>query len=311
MFRIAITGPESSGKSALAKQLSTIFGCDWVAEYARMYLERLDRPYELEDLLHIAKGQLNEELAAEQRNPGMLILDTSLEVIKIWSEFKYGTCDSFINDNLLLRKHNLYLLCRHDLPWEYDPQRENSNDRQELFELYKSLLIEMRVPFAEVFGLEEERTDVALKAVLNHFPASQFLLPEWRSIPIVFFDGVCNFCNSTVQWVLKRDYKGTFRFAPIQSDAARLLLAGNPVNFEYPESVLLLCNDKLYNKTEAVIELLKQLGGVFQLAAMALRIVPAFIRNPVYNWIARNRYQLFGRKNECMVPGKEEKSRFL
>jgi predicted DCC family thiol-disulfide oxidoreductase YuxK/nicotinamide riboside kinase len=308
---IAITGPESTGKSALAQQLKNKFGCSWVPEYAREYIGSLTRPYQKEDLLAIAKGQVEAENEAAKSNPSLLFLDTSLEVIKIWSEFRYGDCDPWISQKLMERKHDFYLLCRPDLPWEYDPQRENPNDRQELFALYKRLLIEMQVPFAEVHGQGEERLNVALSAVLKHYPACNFLLPEWSGTPVLFFDGVCNFCNSTVQWVLKRDKKRVFRFAPLQSEVARILLADCTVNFDLPESVILLHNKKLYQRTEAVIELLYHLEGIFALLGMALKIVPAFIRNPLYGWIAQNRYRWFGKKDQCMVPDLEQRGRFF
>ena len=132
MLKIIITGPESSGKTTLCKALSKHFNLPFSKEYAREYLEKLNRNYNQDDLLKIAKGQLKSEQNTQ-------LLDTDLITIKIWSEYKYGSCDNWILDQIKKQKteKRIYLLCKPDIPWEADPLRENPNDREELFEIYK------------------------------------------------------------------------------------------------------------------------------------------------------------------------------
>lgn len=163
--RIAIVGPECTGKTSLATQLASICKTTWVPEHARTFLETLGRPYVTTDLLDIAKGQVQLEddlaLTADQ----LLICDTNLLVIKIWSEFKYNTCDLWIIENTLNRNYDLYFLTDIDMPWEEDPQRENPEQREELFGLYKNALDNMHVNYEVLSGNEEERLSKALAAI--------------------------------------------------------------------------------------------------------------------------------------------------
>ena len=135
MLKIIVTGPESSGKTTLCKALSTHFEIPFTEEYAREYLNNLESDYTQSHLLEIAKGQLLSEHNAQ-------ILDTDLITIKIWSEYKYGNCNQWIIEQIEKQKteKRFYLLCKADIPWEGDPQRENPNDRVELFEIYKQEL---------------------------------------------------------------------------------------------------------------------------------------------------------------------------
>ena len=167
MQTIVLTGPESSGKTTLARQLAEYFGTGWLPEFARGYLEKLDREYVENDLLEIAKGQVASERAFAEGEKKTLIFDTSLEVLKIWSEVRFGRCHPYILENLRQRKHGLYLLCRPDLPWEYDPQRENPGDRKELFHLYHSELTRLNVNFVEVRGRGKMRFENAVSSVLE------------------------------------------------------------------------------------------------------------------------------------------------
>ena len=135
MLKTIITGPESSGKTTLCKALSKHFNLPFSKEYARGYLDELDRDYIKDDLLAIAQGQLESESSSQ-------LLDTDLITIKIWSEYKYGSCDNWILDQIEKQKSEkrFYLLCKPDIPWKADPLRENPNNREELFELYKEEL---------------------------------------------------------------------------------------------------------------------------------------------------------------------------
>ena len=135
LLKIIVTGPESSGKTNLCNALSKHFNLPFSKEYAREYLNTLKRDYNPDDLLKIAKGQLKTE-------NGLQLLDTDLITLKIWSEYKYGSCDKWILEQIETQKSEkrFYLLCSPDIPWQADKQRENPNNREELFEIYKQEL---------------------------------------------------------------------------------------------------------------------------------------------------------------------------
>ena len=135
MLKIIATGPESSGKTTLCKALSKHFNLPFSKEYAREYLDALNRDYNQEDLLKIAKGQLKSEQNTQ-------LLDTDLITIKIWSKYKYGSCDKWILEQIEKQKseNRFYLLCKPDITWEADPLRENPTNRNELFKIYKKEL---------------------------------------------------------------------------------------------------------------------------------------------------------------------------
>ncbi len=165
--RIAITGPESTGKSQLAEGLALHYQTLWVAEYAREYLEKLNRAYNYDDILQIAKEQLKRENAAAEKANHFLFCDTDVTVTKIWCEFKYKHCHDWINETFLQHKYDLYLLCDTDIPWAFDPQRENPNEREELFQLYQQILKAAKFPFAIVSGIGALRLENAIKIVNN------------------------------------------------------------------------------------------------------------------------------------------------
>ena len=163
-LKVVVTGPESSGKSTLATYLHQHFESEIVDEYSRSYLESLNRPYQQEDLVIIAKNQLKAQNAAVAKG-GLVICDTGIEVIKIWSEFKYGNCP----ETLVLMDDSssvdLFLLCTPDLPWIFDPLRENPNDRDDLFNLYKQHLDAKEARYEIIYGEENERSALAAKAI--------------------------------------------------------------------------------------------------------------------------------------------------
>lgn len=125
---------------------------------------------------------------------------------------------------------------------------------------------------------------------------------------IVFFDGVCNLCNGTVNFIIDRDPEGYFQFAPLQSDVAQQHLHGSPE--QDPDSIVLLENGKTYRRSSAALRIARRLSGPWSLLALSL-VIPRPIRDAVYRWIAQNRYDWFGRRDECRVPTPELKSRFL
>ena len=135
MIKIIVTGPESSGKTTLCIELTNNFKIPFGKEYARKYLENLDRKYTQKDLVKIAEGQLKSE-------KNIQLLDTDLITIKIWSNYKYGSCDNWILTQIEKQKSEkrFYLLCTPDIPWQADSQRENPNDRKKLFQIYKKEL---------------------------------------------------------------------------------------------------------------------------------------------------------------------------
>jgi len=128
--------------------------------------------------------------------------------------------------------------------------------------------------------------------------------------PVILFDGVCNLCNGFVQFVIKHDRRGRFKFTALQSDAGQQIL--NQVHFtdKSLSTVVLVQNNKAYVQSTAALKILAQLDGLWPLTYVAI-ILPAFLRNIIYTGIARNRYRWFGKQESCMVPTPELKSRFL
>ncbi|MCX6283165.1 MAG: ATP-binding protein [Bacteroidetes bacterium] len=167
--KIAITGPESTGKSMLAQQLASQFETVWVPEYAREYLELNGPSYHEEDILAIARGQLEQETKALSKASGFIFCDTEFIVTKIWSEVKYGRCHPWISEQAVNHVYDLYLLCDIDLPWESDPLREHPGMRKELFELYCNELKEMGFPFFIVSGYGPDRLRNAVGIIHEWF----------------------------------------------------------------------------------------------------------------------------------------------
>ncbi len=165
--KIAIVGPESTGKSELCQHLARNYQTEWVPEYARFHLDRLLRPYEREDLGLIARGQLawEDDKAAYASN--YLFCDTNLIVIKVWSDYKYGSTDEWIEQALKDRKYDFYILANIDLIWRPDPQREHPKPqmRKELFSIYENYLKDNDLPYAVISGIEDVRTANAMKAI--------------------------------------------------------------------------------------------------------------------------------------------------
>lgn len=127
--------------------------------------------------------------------------------------------------------------------------------------------------------------------------------------PIVLFDGVCNYCNAMVNFAIRHDKKATLKFAPLQSKTGKLLKEKYQLDPAI-DSVILIDNDKIYTYSDAALRIAKYLQWPSK-ALYALNVVPKFMRQPFYRWIARNRYKWFGKKESCMVPGPDVKARFI
>lgn len=174
LHKIVITGPESTGKSTIAQALATKFNTVFVPEFARDYLNNLGREYDYDDLLLIAKGQITlEDELAKKIQTKLLICDTDLLVIMVWSEHKYGKCHPWILEQLVARKYNHYFLTNIDFPWTEDPLREHPEPEMRIyfFNLYQEILKSRNLPFTILSGDEETRLNAATMVIerIRHF----------------------------------------------------------------------------------------------------------------------------------------------
>ena len=172
MRKIVITGAECSGKSTLTEDLAKHYGVPWVPEMARLYLDGLYRPYDESDLLKIAELQLTTEDERQSESPRapLLVCDTDAITIRIWGEEKYGRSDAWIVQQTEERPYDLWLLCRPDIPWVYDPQRENPHDRDRLFAVYEKTLKALGKQYVIIEGGRQERLRQAKAAVARLAP---------------------------------------------------------------------------------------------------------------------------------------------
>lgn len=167
-MKIAVVGPESTGKSVLCKKLAMYYNGLWVPEYARYYLLSNSNKYSYSDLEKIALGQLFwEDFYENFQEKKWIFYDTTLLTIKIWSEWKYGKTAKLIEDNYCNKKYDLILLSDIDLPWTYDPQRENPYDRKELFDFHIEILKNCDFTFEIVSGFGLKRLENAIKILEN------------------------------------------------------------------------------------------------------------------------------------------------
>lgn len=128
--------------------------------------------------------------------------------------------------------------------------------------------------------------------------------------PIILFDGVCNFCNSAVNFVLKKNSKNNILFTPMQSEAGQKLLQHYNLPVDDMQSFVFIDEGKVNKQSTAALKVCRHLRGLWPLC-YGFIIVPKFIRDGVYNWIAKNRYKWFGMKQSCMIPTPDVKARFL
>jgi NadR type nicotinamide-nucleotide adenylyltransferase len=174
--KIVVIGPESTGKSILCGYLADYYNTLWCPEFAREYLLKNGTAYTIQDLITIAKGQLDavqiniNALQSQMDQTGIvkpLIIDTDMYVMKVWAEYVFGTCPTFILDEINKQNYDLYLLCKPDIPWVKDELREYPDEkpRQELFQMYKDLLINQQTPWVEISGGFEARNQKAVAAI--------------------------------------------------------------------------------------------------------------------------------------------------
>ncbi len=128
--------------------------------------------------------------------------------------------------------------------------------------------------------------------------------------PLVLFDGVCNLCDSAVQFIIRHDKKNKFLFASLQSDTGQKLLQQYKLPITEFNSFILLQHNKVYTRSTGALKVARNLNALWPLLYLFI-IVPKFIRDGVYNWVAKNRYKWFGKKDKCMIPTQQLKARFL
>lgn len=128
--------------------------------------------------------------------------------------------------------------------------------------------------------------------------------------PVILFDGVCNFCNSIINFIIRQDKKNRFRFATLQSNSGKKLLEQYKIDWKQSDSFVVIENGKAYQKSNAALRLYNKLPWYWKWTQI-FWIVPKFIRDGVYNFIAKNRYKWYGKRDECMVPTAEVRERFL
>lgn len=134
---------------------------------------------------------------------------------------------------------------------------------------------------------------------------------EYISSSIVFFDGVCNFCNATVDWIWKRNKKENLYFSPLQSNFARKFLKENDIPDIDFRTIYFYDKGTLYARSKAVLRIMTNCNGIIKFTGILLNIVPAFIRDFFYNIIARNRHRILGRRDTCRIPTENEDKQFL
>ncbi len=174
LIKVAITGPESTGKSALSEALSVHYKTSYAAEYAREYLTRTNGLYDLQDMTRIYEGQIElEEIAKDNANV-FCFFDTDMLVLKVWSQFRFGLVPAAIDQAFMQRKYDFHLLCNTDLPWMPDAFRESpgQEERDLLYIMYRNLLLDAQKPFVEISGTGTIRFQQAVKALESNFAVS-------------------------------------------------------------------------------------------------------------------------------------------
>jgi len=132
---------------------------------------------------------------------------------------------------------------------------------------------------------------------------------DFTTDPVILFDGLCNLCHASVQTVIRRDKQAVFKYASLQSAAGQTLRAVHGVE-PTVDSIILIHGGQAYLRSDAILEILHQLGGLYRIFSI-LRLIPAWLLDTLYNWVAGHRFAWFGRRESCMVPTPDLLSRFL
>lgn len=166
LLKIAVVGPESTGKSTMAKHLAEALHTVCVPEYARFYCQNLNKQYTLQDEVNMFYGQLAlEEAVTSLANNNLLICDTTILTVKIWSDYLFGHTPEEVTSEIKDRKYDLYLLMDIDLPWQDDPLRDFPTEREHFLQIWKDELSAIQANYQLVSGLDEERLNNGLLAV--------------------------------------------------------------------------------------------------------------------------------------------------
>lgn len=165
MLRIAITGPESSGKTSLAIELAAHYGSSYVPEFARFYLQNRAFNYTVNDLEHISRSQAEWFQRSARLGAPLVIQDSEFAVMHVWMEERFKQCSIEIEALRRSTRFDHYLLCAPDLPWSFDPLRENPNDRWRLFERYVAVLRAWGLPYTIIEGEGQPRINMALTKI--------------------------------------------------------------------------------------------------------------------------------------------------
>lgn len=168
--KIAVVGPESTGKSTMANYLAKELGTVCVPEYARYYCKNLNNQYTLQDETNMFYGQVAlEEALTASANHGLLVCDTTILTVKIWSDHLFGHTPAEVTDEIRSRKYDLYLLMDIDLPWEDDPLRDFPTERAHFMQVWKEELNALQAEYEIISGREDARLQNGLNAVKKHF----------------------------------------------------------------------------------------------------------------------------------------------
>jgi NadR type nicotinamide-nucleotide adenylyltransferase len=172
-IRIAVTGPESSGKTTLARQLADLYKGQYIPEFAREYVEKLAHHYSYEDVETIARTQVDQYQETKLSSEKLFFFDTWLIITKVWFRWVFGKVPDWLENQIHGCPIDLFLLCRPDLPWEADPVRENGGEnRIRLFEEYRNELINYGFSFVEISGTDDQRLNNAIEAIRKFYKLS-------------------------------------------------------------------------------------------------------------------------------------------
>jgi len=165
--KIVITGPESTGKSVLSRQLAEEYNCELVPEYAREYIENITHKYTFQDVQNIARHQLvQEKQAVSHAKNEMIIFDTWFIITKVWFDVVFGKCPEWLINHINRTQIDLFIICDYDLPWIPDPVRENGGEQRKiLFERYCEEIKLFGFNYKIVSGMGDDRKNNAIKLV--------------------------------------------------------------------------------------------------------------------------------------------------